>query len=96
MSYKLSKEESELYDALSREFGEPMSPYEELVLLGIYEAEWNEEPYDESDGDYEIDEGYEISYDEGCEEYEFDAGDEQYRMLAEVLWLNNDKRKHFA
>lgn len=33
----ITKEEQELIDALSREKGEAMSPFEELTLLGYYE-----------------------------------------------------------
>ncbi len=33
----ITKEEKELIDALSREKGEAMSPFEELTLLGYYE-----------------------------------------------------------
>ena len=30
------------------------------------------------------------------EEYDFDENDEQYKELAELLRLNNDRRKYFA
>ncbi|MBQ8336365.1 MAG: hypothetical protein IJY44_02395 [Bacteroidaceae bacterium] len=91
----IDKEESELYDALSRELGEPLSPYEELVLLGVYDAEWDTEPCDDIDEEPESDEGYEI--DSGkAEEYEFDENDEEYRLLAEVLRYNGNRTKYFA
>ena len=49
-----TKEEYELFDALSRENGEAMSPIEELVLLGYYEySKVNFINYDE---EYDFDE----------------------------------------
>lgn len=50
----MTKEEYELFDALSRENGEAMSPIEELVLLGYYEySKVNFINYDE---EYDFDE----------------------------------------
>lgn len=98
MSSDIEKEKSELYDALSRELGEAMSPYEELVLLGIYDADI--EPFERIAEDYDeypdYDEGFEISYGESDEEYDYDENDERYSMFTDVIKLNNDRKKHFA
>ena len=84
----IDKELSEILDALTRESGECMLPYQELELFGFSPIGTlntrfsNDEPEDD-----------EIDYDE---EYEFDEDDEQYALLAQVLRLNNCRKKYFA
>lgn len=95
----INKELSEILDALTRETGDTMSPCKELELLGfdpfgrVYNikgvvtfGEDNDTLYE--DGTMENDD-----YDE---EYEFDEEDEQYALLAQVLRLNNCRKKYFA
>lgn len=106
----MTKEEKELFDALSREKGEAMSPFEELTLLGYYEDgkaafinKENEIVKMEVEG---VSEGLRAlwesinSKDElnwsFFDEYDFDENDEQYKLLDDVLKLNCDRRKYFA
>ena len=102
----LNKELSEILDALTRETGEAMLPCQELALLGfdsfgqysnargftmsIGEVEEDEE-YDDDFYEYDTDEDGNVD-----EEYEFDEDDEEYSLLAEVLRMNNCRKKYFA
>ena len=92
----IDKELSEIIDALTRESGDSMPPCQELELLGF-------DPFgrlrgikgtamllgaddeEEAESDSYID-----------EEYEFDEDDERYSLLAQVLRLNNCRKKYFA
>ena len=100
----ISKELSEILDALTRETGEAMPPCQELALLGL-------DPFGHSSAtrDYtmSLDEAEEeegVDYDDYNtdddgyvdEEYEFDEDDEEYSLLTEVLRLNNCRKKYFA
>ena len=99
----ISKELSEILDALTRESGEVMPPCHELALLGFdpfghYRENWEMFAYSEVEeeegvdyNDYNTDEDGNID-----EEYEFDEDDEEYSLLAEVLRLNNCRKKYFA
>ena len=99
----IDKEVCELLDAISREKGSPMSPFEELLILGYYpemrelvtvipkNGSEEEEDYD----DYAQEED-EDEFEEVDEEYEFDEDDEEYLLLKSVLRRNNDKKKYFA
>lgn len=109
----ITKEEKEIIDAISREDGEAMSPFEELILLGFYEGNRakfvnrnNEIIEMELGGEFsalnEIWEKIEAEADKPIkdwnkvEEYDFDENDEKYRLLADILKLNCDRRKYFA
>ena len=97
----INKELSEILDALTRESGESMPPYQELELLGFSpfgkwgdiqgcvfadsEAEDDEIDYDDED----------YNENNAEEEYEFDEDDEEYSLLTEVLRLNNCRKKYF-
>lgn len=97
----LEKELCELLDAISREKGDPMSPIEELVLLGVYpelrelkhSTARAEIEYDEDSDEY-VEE--EENYNEVDEEYEFDEDDENFSLLNFILRRNNDRKKYFA
>lgn len=98
----IDKEVSELLDAISREKGTPMSPFEELLILGYYPEmreirknnPKNEIEYDEDYDDYTQEE--DEDFEEVEEEYEFDEDDEEYLLLKSVLLCNNDRKKYFA
>ena len=94
----INKELSELLDAISREKGTPMSPFEELLILGYYpEARkriMNSEVDEEEDFDDFIQEDEE--YSEAEEEYEFDEDEDYYALLQLTLCRNNDRKKYFA
>lgn len=106
----MTKEEKELIDAITRDRGMGMTPIEELVLLGFYEADMetvtgNECLKVEAGGEFTaLDEIWERKNEVGnfskdwneIEEYEFDENAEEYRELAELLKRNNDRRKYFA
>ena len=97
----IDKELSEILDALTRESGESMLPYQELEMFGFSplgkssthgtvcaagEAEDDEIDYDDDDyNESEVD-----------EEYEFDEDDEEYTLLTQVLRLTNCRKKYFA
>ena len=90
----INKELSEILDALTRESGESMLPYQELELLGLSplgEFANSEAPDDEIDYDDE-----EYSESNAEEEYEFDEDDEEYTLLTQVLRLTNCRKKYFA
>jgi hypothetical protein len=74
------RELMEIIDAMSREDGKGMSPFEELTLLGLDES-----------GSCAADKGWHCD-----EEYDFDENDERYRLLDTILKRNNDRRKYFA
>lgn len=78
----IDKELSELIDALTRESGEPMLPFQELALLG-YDL-FNNSFFTATQSSY-LD-----------EEYDFDESDEEFRLLSLVLKLNNSRKKYFA
>lgn len=94
----IDKELSEILDALTRESGECMLPYQELELFGFSPIGTlntrfsNDEPQDD-EIDYDNEEYTESSVDE---EYEFDEDDEYYSLLTQVLRLNNCRKKYFA
>lgn len=106
----MTKEEKELIDAITRDRGMGMTPIEELVLLGFYEADMetvtgNECFKVEAGGEFTaLDEIWERKNEVGnsakdwneIEEYEFDENAEEYRELAELLKRNNNRRKYFA
>lgn len=96
----INKELSEILDALTRETGDTMSPCKELELLGF-------DPFGRvynikgvvtiGESDDEVADGYgTMENDDYDEEYEFDEDDEQYALLAQVLRLNNCRKKYFA
>ena len=97
----INKELSEILDALTRETGDTMSPCKELELLGfdpfgrVYNIKrvvtFGESDDEVADGYGNIDDDDYID-----EEYEFDEDDEQYALLAQVLRLNNCRKKYFA
>ena len=97
----INKELSEILDALTRENGDSMPPCKELELLGfdpfgnLYNIKecvsYGES--DEEDDDTDYSNGDEEYIDE---EYEFDEDDERYALLAQVLRLNNCRKKYFA
>ena len=102
----IKKELSEILDALTRETGEAMPPCQELALLGFdsFGRRSKTIDYTLSLGEVEEDEDYDDDYDEYDtdedgnveEEYEFDEDDEEYSLLAEVLRMNNCRKKYFA
>ena len=102
----ISKELSEILDALTRETGEAMPPCQELALLGLdpFGRRCEARGYTMSQSEVEEDEDYDDDYDEYDtdedgnveEEYEFDEDDEEYSLLTEVLRLNNCRKKYFA
>ncbi len=99
----IGKELSEIIDALAREKGESMLPYQELELLGyspLGESDSTHTPslssttYDEDDEEYdEYDSDEDSQVDE---EYEFDDDDEEYTLLSKVLRLTNCRKKYLA
>lgn len=112
----IEKELGEILDALTRETGESMRPFQELEILGFdplgrtqdgrqqLEYDTFDDEYDDDflPGEAEEEDGVEYNdYDSDNngyidEEYDFDEDDEEYRLLADVLRLNNDRRKYFA
>ena len=107
----MTKEEKELIEAISRDRGMAMTPIEELSLLGFYEdsfaAECGNEVLDMVLGDESTvlsgncermhkDSEHRIKCWDKMEEYDFDEDDKKYKKLAQVLRLNNDRRKYFA
>lgn len=92
----LDKELCELLDAISREKGDPMSPFEELLLLGYYQEFQTKDESEDNEEDYEDYIQEEESSEEVDEEYEFDEDDEEYRLLNFILLRNNDRKKYFA
>lgn len=112
----IEKELGEILDALTRETGESMRPFQELEILGFdplgrthdgrqqlaYDTFDDEYDDDFLPGEAEEEDGVEYNdYDSDNngyidEEYDFDEDDEEYRLLTDVLRLNNDRRKYFA
>ena len=94
----IDKELNELLDAISREKGTPMSPFEELLMLGYYpeaqERRARSEADEEEDYDDFTQEDEENSETE--EEYEFDEEEDYYELLQSTLCRNNDRKKYFA
>ena len=92
----IDKELSEIIDALTRESGDSMPPCQELELLGfdafgrLRGIKGTVAFVESEDGEEDEDNGY-ID-----EEYEFDEDDERYSLLAQVLRLNNCRKKYFA
>ena len=78
----IDKELSELIDALTRESGEPMLPFQELALLG-YDL-FNNSFHQTTKSSY-LD-----------EEYDFDESDDEFRLLSLVMRVNNSRKKYFA
>jgi hypothetical protein len=93
----IDKEIFELLDAISREKGEPMSPFEELMILGYYpeKREHVKNDIDEEE-DYDDFTREDEENGEAEEEYEFDEDDEAYTLLSDILCRNNDRKKYFA
>ncbi len=90
----IDKELSEIMDALTRESGESMLPYQELELLGLSPlGEFADGEAEDDEIDYDDEEYSESEVDE---EYEFDEDDEEYTLLTRVLHLNNCRKKYFA
>lgn len=97
----ISKELSEILDALTRETGESMLPYQELEILGFSplgkSSRLTNSEAEDDDIDYDDENGNDDYNDDNIdEEYEFDEDDEEYTLLAEVLRLNNCRKKYFA
>ena len=106
----INKELSEILDALTRESGESMLPYQELEILGFSPLGKSDQKRlsmcnDDDDDEFipEEAEDDEIDYDDDDynesnvdEEYEFDEDDEEYSLLIQVLRLNNCRKKYFA
>lgn len=98
----IDKELSEILDALTRESGESMLPYQELELFGLTplgktSIMQNTMPTDGNAEDDEIDyDDEEYSQTDADEEYEFDEDDEEYTLLTRVLRFNNCRKKYFA
>ena len=108
----ITKEQSEYLDAISRELGDAMSPFQELLLLG-FNIEWfyrriysridNETAEYGNDDDEDIDPTMEYDYEEEVVnygyiegEYDFDEENEDLRQLGSILRFNNDRKKYFA
>ena len=98
----IDKELSEILDALTRESGESMLPYQELEIFGFsplgkssstQRAMLADSEADDDEIDYDDDDYSESSVDE---EYEFDEDDEEYTLLTQVLRLTNSRKKYFA
>lgn len=101
----IKKELSEIIDALARESGESMLPYQELELLGygpqgesncIHRSSVNFTADDEDDEEYDDDDYDADDESRVDEEYEFDDDDEEYSLLSKVLRLNNCRKKYLA
>ena len=93
----IDKEIFELLDAISREKGDPMSPFEELLMLGYY-PEKKEHFKDDIDEEEDYDDFTQEDEENGDaeEEYEFDEENEAYTLLNRILCRNNDRKKYFA
>ena len=98
----IDKELSEILDALTRESGESMLPYQELEIFGFSPLGKSSDRQRERFADSEAEDD-EIDYDDDDysesnvdEEYEFDEDDEEYALLTHVLRLNNCRKKYFA
>ena len=98
----IDKELSEIMDALTRESGESMLPYQELEIFGFSPLGKSDNSQrnmfagsevEDDEIDYDDEEYNESSVDE---EYEFDEDDEEYSLLTKVLRLNNCRKKYFA
>ena len=106
----INKELSEILDALTRESGESMLPYQELEILGfspLGKARHKHlSMYNDDDDDEFIpseSEDDEIDYDDDDydgsdtdDEYDFDEDNEEYSLLTRVLRLTNCRKKYFA
>lgn len=93
----IDKEIFELLDAISREKGEAMSPFEELLLLGYYPEKRKRIKNDiDEEEDYDDFTREEEENGEAEEEYDFDEDDEAYTLLSDILCRNNDRKKYFA
>lgn len=107
----ITKEQSEYLDAISRELGDAMSPFQELLLLG-FNIEWfyrriysriDKETAEYGNDDEEIDPTMEYDYGEENVnygyiegEYDFDEENEDLKQLGSILRFNNDRKKYFA
>ncbi len=98
----IDKELCEILDALTRESGESMLPYQELEIFGFsplgksgnsQRNMFAGSEVEDDEIDYDDEEYNESSVDE---EYEFDEDDEEYSLLTKVLRLNNCRKKYFA
>ena len=97
----IDKELSEILDALTRESGESMLPYQELEMFGFspfgksstHGTVFTAEEVEDDEIDYDDDDYSESEVDE---EYEFDEDDEEYTLLTQVLRLTNCRKKYFA
>ena len=106
----INKELSEILDALTRESGESMLPYQELEILGFSplgeSSHKHLSMYNDDDDDEFIpseSEDDEIDYDDDDydgsntdDEYDFDEDNEEYSLLTRVLRLTNCRKKYFA
>lgn len=106
----IEKELSEIIDALTRETGESMLPYQELEILGFtplgesrsdriatpsgYNIRFDEVEEDDDSDIFDDDDNGDEGYVD--EEYEFDEDDEEYTLLTKVLRFNNSRKKYFA
>ena len=111
MNYKtyimaINKEMCEYMDAVSRELGEAMSPYEELMMLGFDVKGFSgkrdrllthsdKETTDDMEDDYDFEDDGNVE-EIVDDEYDFEDENEEYSMLSGILRLNNDRRKYFA
>ena len=105
----MTKKEKELIDAICRSNGIAMTPVEELALLGFYESSRVAKTKKNSNSNLEVG-GEFTALNEvwgrrmnntlkdwnKIEEYDFDENAEEYKELAEILKMNNDRRKYFA
>ena len=105
----MTKKEKELIDAICRSNGIAMTPVEELALLGFYESSRVAKAKKNSNSNLEVG-GEFTALNEvwgrrmnntlkdwnKIEEYDFDENAEEYKELAEILKMNNDRRKYFA
>ena len=105
----MTKKEKELIDAICRSNGIAMTPVEELALLGFYESSRVAKTKKNSNSKLEVggeftalNEVWERRMNttlkdwNKIEEYDFDENAEEYKELAEILKMNNDRRKYFA
>ena len=108
----MTKKEKELIDAICRSNGIAMTPVEELALLGFYESSRVAKTKKNSNSNLEVggeftalNEVWErrdrrlnttLKVWNNIEEYDFDENAEEYKELAEILKMNNDRRKYFA
>lgn len=108
----MTKKEKELIDAICRSNGIAMTPVEELTILGFYESSRVAKTKKNSNSNLEVGGEFTALNEvwerrerrmnttlkdwNKIEEYDFDENAEEYKELAEILKMNNDRRKYFA